>query len=263
MGRDLRGRPHRHARRFVTNPASATRAYQFLGAETYKQTSTEPIPTGDVTVKMLFEIDEPKPGAGGKGDTLGERQAHRRGHDAADGRAALHDVRRNGHRPRQRWRRRPFYDDNASYAFTGTVKNVVIDLKPATHTPARHEDEKALHGWKGKRTGATGQACRPAGPRSSRVKGISEILTFVIGVAVSPRADHRGDPDAVLPAGAGQRPGVLARMGAGARRGERVGAGSVSSAKHVRCVADAVNPLLATSGEAEAQPHAVVRRGAA
>ena len=40
--------------------------YQFLGVETYKQTSTKPIPSGDVTVKMLFEIDEPKPGAGGK-----------------------------------------------------------------------------------------------------------------------------------------------------------------------------------------------------
>ena len=39
--------------------------YQFLGVETYKQTSTEPIPTGDVTVKMLFEADEPKPGPGG------------------------------------------------------------------------------------------------------------------------------------------------------------------------------------------------------
>ncbi len=33
--------------------------------ETYKQTSTEPLPTGDVTVKMLFEADEPKPGTGG------------------------------------------------------------------------------------------------------------------------------------------------------------------------------------------------------
>ncbi len=40
--------------------------YQFLGVETYKQTSTEPIPTGSVTVKMLFEADAPKPGSGGK-----------------------------------------------------------------------------------------------------------------------------------------------------------------------------------------------------
>ena len=174
MGRDLRGRPHRHARRFVTNPASATQAYQFLGAETYKQTSTEPIPTVDVTMKMLFEIDEPKPGAGGKvtlwanDKQIGEGTMPQTvallyttyaGMDLGRDNGGVVDL---------------AYEDNASYAFTGTVKNVVIDLKPATHTPARHEDEKALHGWKGKRTGATGQACRPAGPRSSRAKGISE-----------------------------------------------------------------------------------------
>jgi hypothetical protein len=39
--------------------------YSFLGVETYKQTSTEKIPAGDVTVKMLFETDKPKPGTGG------------------------------------------------------------------------------------------------------------------------------------------------------------------------------------------------------
>ncbi len=39
--------------------------YSFLGIETYKQVSNQPIPTGDVTVKMLFEIDTPTPGAGG------------------------------------------------------------------------------------------------------------------------------------------------------------------------------------------------------
>ena len=32
------------------------------------------------------------------------------------------------------------YEDKAPYAFTGTVKNVVFDLTPATH-----EDEQALH----------------------------------------------------------------------------------------------------------------------
>jgi len=40
--------------------------YQFLGVDTYKQTSTAPVPTGDVTLKMLLEADEPKPGSGGK-----------------------------------------------------------------------------------------------------------------------------------------------------------------------------------------------------
>src|SRR5262249_39126284 len=42
-----------------------THTYSFLGVETYKQVSDEPIPSGDVTVKMLFEIDEAKPGSPG------------------------------------------------------------------------------------------------------------------------------------------------------------------------------------------------------
>ena len=39
--------------------------YQFLGIDTYRQTSTEPTPTGDVTVKMLFDAEEARPGTGG------------------------------------------------------------------------------------------------------------------------------------------------------------------------------------------------------
>lgn len=35
--------------------------YSMLGVETYRQTSTKPIPAGDVTVRMLFEIDTPTP----------------------------------------------------------------------------------------------------------------------------------------------------------------------------------------------------------
>ena len=33
--------------------------------ETYQQVTTEPIPAGGVTVKMLFAADEAKPGTGG------------------------------------------------------------------------------------------------------------------------------------------------------------------------------------------------------
>ena len=33
------------------------------------------------------------------------------------------------------------YEDKAPYAFTGTVKKVVFDLKP----PASHDDARALH----------------------------------------------------------------------------------------------------------------------
>ena len=81
--------------------------YQFLGVETYKQTSTEPIPTGDVTVKMLFEADEPKPGSGGKVTLWANDQQIGEGRLRQDDLADLHDLRRYGHRPRQRRRRRP------------------------------------------------------------------------------------------------------------------------------------------------------------
>jgi hypothetical protein len=40
--------------------------YSFLGVESYRQSSTRKIPPGQVTVKMLFEADEAKPGAGGQ-----------------------------------------------------------------------------------------------------------------------------------------------------------------------------------------------------
>ncbi|MGB0096138.1 MAG: hypothetical protein WBP81_26830 [Solirubrobacteraceae bacterium] len=47
--------------------------YSFLGVETYKQTSTEPIPTDEVTVKMLFEADENKPGNDTEAGNVRER----------------------------------------------------------------------------------------------------------------------------------------------------------------------------------------------
>jgi len=114
--------------------------YQFLGVETYKQTSTEPVPPGDVTLKMLFEADEPKPGAGGKvtlwaGDKqIGEGRLDKTiallfttyaGMDMGRDNGGVVDL---------------AYEDKAPYAFTGTVKKVVFDLKPGGH-----EDERALH----------------------------------------------------------------------------------------------------------------------
>jgi arylsulfatase len=114
--------------------------YQFLGVETYKQISTEPIPTGDVTLKMLFEADEPKPGAGGRvtlwanDRQIGEGRLDHTislifttyaGMDMGRDNGGVVDL---------------AYEDRAPYAFTGTVKKVVFDLHPTSH-----EDEKALH----------------------------------------------------------------------------------------------------------------------
>ena len=45
------------------------------------------------------------------------------------------------------------YEDKAPYAFTGTVKKVVFDLKPATH-----EDEQVLHAHHAHQSVAQGAA---------------------------------------------------------------------------------------------------------
>ncbi|MFN2181558.1 MAG: arylsulfatase [Candidatus Promineifilaceae bacterium] len=114
--------------------------YQFLGIDTYKQVSTEPIPTGDVTVRMLFEIDEPRPGAGGtvtlwaNDVQIGEGTMPHTvamlfttyaGMDMGRDNGGVVDL---------------AYEDRAPYAFTGTLKKVVFDLKPATY-----EAERDLH----------------------------------------------------------------------------------------------------------------------
>jgi arylsulfatase len=114
--------------------------YSFLGIETYKQVSTEKIPTGDVLVKMLFEADENRPGTPGNvtlwlnDRQIGEgRMPHTvpiaftsySGMDISRDNGLVVDL---------------DYEDKAPYAFTGTVKKVVFDLKPA-----HHEAEQALH----------------------------------------------------------------------------------------------------------------------
>jgi arylsulfatase A-like enzyme/uncharacterized membrane protein len=114
--------------------------YSFLGVETYKQTSTEKIPAGDVTVKMLFEADAPKPGTGGtvtlwaNDRQIGEGRIDHTVPVAFSSYAGMDVGRDNGLVVDLA------YEDKAPYAFTGTVKKVVFDLKPATH-----EGEKALH----------------------------------------------------------------------------------------------------------------------
>jgi arylsulfatase A-like enzyme/uncharacterized membrane protein len=114
--------------------------YSFLGVETYKQTSTEPIPAGDVTVKMLFEADENKPGSGGKvslwanDKPIGEGRLDRTVPVAFSSYAGMDIGRDNGGVVDLA------YEPKAPYAFTGTVTQVVFDLKPAVH-----EDEQTLH----------------------------------------------------------------------------------------------------------------------
>jgi arylsulfatase len=115
--------------------------YSLLGVERYRQTSTRPIPTGDVTVKMLFETDESKPGSGGNvtlwanDEQIGEGRLDKTIPISPTSYAGMDMGRDNGLVVDLD------YEDRAPYAFTGTLKQVVFDLKPA----GTHEDEKALH----------------------------------------------------------------------------------------------------------------------
>ncbi|HYO03961.1 MAG TPA: arylsulfatase [Mycobacterium sp.] len=114
--------------------------YSFLGVETYRQVSDTAIPTGDVTVRMLFESDSPTPGSGGtvtlsaNGEQIGAGALAKTVPIAFTSYAGMDIGRDNGLVVDRD------YEDKAPYAFTGTVKEVVFDLQPV-----HHEAEKALH----------------------------------------------------------------------------------------------------------------------
>ena len=114
--------------------------YALLGVETYKQTATEPLPTGEVNVKMLFETDAPKPGSGGSvtlfinDQPVGQGQMPRTVPLAFTTYSGMDIGRDNGLVVDRA------YEDKAPYRFTGTIRKVVFDLKPVSH-----EDELALH----------------------------------------------------------------------------------------------------------------------
>ncbi|HET6869270.1 MAG TPA: arylsulfatase [Solirubrobacteraceae bacterium] len=115
--------------------------YSWLGVETYRQTSTTPIPTGEVTVKMLFETDEPKPGSGGtvtlwaNGEQIGEGRLDHTIPIAPTSYAGMDIGRDNGLVVDLD------YEDKAPYAFTGRLKQVIFDLEPA----GTADQEQALH----------------------------------------------------------------------------------------------------------------------
>lgn len=114
--------------------------YSMLDVETYKQTSTEKIPTGDVKVKMLFKADKPKPGTGGKVTLFANEKKIGEGNMPQTVAVTFSlyagmDIGRDNGLVVDR-----AYENKAPYKFTGTVKKVVFDLKPNTY-----EDEKELH----------------------------------------------------------------------------------------------------------------------
>ena len=112
-------------------------SYSMMGVEQYKQVSTKPIPTGDVTVRMQFDADRQERSAGGNvslyanDEKIGEGRMEKTVFFRFSGYSGMDIGRDNGLVVDRA------YEAKAPYAFTGTVKKVVFDLKPGT--PRRRE----------------------------------------------------------------------------------------------------------------------------
>ena len=81
--------------------------YSMLGVLEYTQEAETPLPAGDVNVEVVFAADEPEAGDGRRGDVARERRAGRLGAHGAHRAGPLLRLRGDGHRLRQRPRRRP------------------------------------------------------------------------------------------------------------------------------------------------------------
>jgi len=120
-------------------------SYSFVGVENYRTVSEEPIPTGKVTLKMLFASDKQVPGSGGKvtlwadDEQIGEGTIERTVPVAFSSYAGMDIGRDNGLVVDLD------YEDRAPYAFTDTVNEVVFDLDPISHDEAQSLHEHQSH----------------------------------------------------------------------------------------------------------------------
>ncbi len=118
-----------------------THTYSMMGVFVFKQVAEEELPTGEITVRMEFAADEAKPATGGevtlyvddrpvgKGrmdHTVPIRFSAYAGMDIGRDNGGVVDL---------------AYEDRKPFAFTGTVKKVVFDLKPHL----TDQDELDLH----------------------------------------------------------------------------------------------------------------------
>lgn len=127
--------------------------YSMLGVEQYRQVSDEPLPSGRVSVRMQFDADELKPGTGGtaslwaNGAKIGEGRIDRTVPIAFSSYSGMDIGRDNGLVVDAA------YKERAPYAFTGEVRTVVFDLKPAPHSV-----EQELHHSAGRTQVGSGAA---------------------------------------------------------------------------------------------------------
>jgi arylsulfatase len=107
-----------------------THTYSMMGVFIFRQQANEPLPTGEVSVRMEFAADAPKPATGGQVTLfVNERPVGggRMDHTVPmrfSGYAGMDIGRDNGGVVDRS------YADKAPFPFTGTVRKVVFDIKP-------------------------------------------------------------------------------------------------------------------------------------
>ncbi|HEY7054076.1 MAG TPA: arylsulfatase [Mycobacterium sp.] len=118
-----------------------THTYSMMGVFIYRQQASEPLPVGEVRVRLQFEADAPKPATGGQvtlfvnDKPVGGGRMDRTVPVRFSGYAGMDIGRDNGGVVDLS------YDDRKPFAFTGTIKKVVFDIKPHLST----QDEQSLH----------------------------------------------------------------------------------------------------------------------
>jgi len=104
--------------------------YSFVGAQEFRQESETPLPANDVTVRMEFAADAPKPATGGEvtlyidDEPVGGGRIEHTVPVRFSGYAGM-DIGRDNGMPVDR-----SYVDKSPFVFTGRVKKVVFDVNP-------------------------------------------------------------------------------------------------------------------------------------
>ena len=124
-----------------------THTYSMMGVFVFRQEAEEELPTGEVSVRMEFAADEPKPATGGEvslfiGDqVVGKGRMDHTVPIRFSGYAGMDIGRDNGGVVDLA------YEDRKPFEFTGTIKKVVFEIKPQPSKEEAHEVHTAqTHG---------------------------------------------------------------------------------------------------------------------
>ena len=122
-----------------------THTYSMMGVFIFRQQATEPLPAGEVSVRMEFAADAPKPATGGQVTLYVNDTAVGGGHMdhtvpiRFSGYAGMDVGRDNGGVVDRS------YADKAPFPFTGTIRKVVFDVKPHLAHEEVELHEEAQH----------------------------------------------------------------------------------------------------------------------